>query len=290
MKTVDLVVFSSIGHSDSEVKSVLARTGHRELAQTVPAMENFYKVSFVNDEAGAVSFIEALESEGYSYRRIRDRAYSRRELSAFPLLVLTVDAPPRGYGGATYGTEFDLSTACGNCGTGATQISPLLLRRSDLPCRGTIFQTLDREILLSTEVALDLAAANVTGLELREAVDESTREGLGWYQMLATTEMPPFLDESSGVHHSDGCETCSRDGFGRTPGQPAELVYDSAAAPSVTAVCATWEFFGRSVLRTPLPESTLARPLALVEPRVAEMLYRKRVRAARLYPVRIKEV
>jgi len=217
------------------------------------------------------------------------RRYNHKELLRAPFLRLSIDRPPKGQGGPTHGTQYDLSRACRHCGTGARQVSALVLKPFEVEKKGDITQTLDNEVLISPSLADLLREERITGLELRPAESSKLGYSLPWVQMIALTELPPVDQETTGLVVEKQCPTCRRDGFFHTTKLPEEIAYsarevDPAGFPDVVR---TWEHFGNSVLKDPIVESHFAQPLYLVKPLVYETLRNHKIRGVSFTPIRL---
>jgi hypothetical protein len=272
-----------------EMRSVASRLGLTAgNAPGLPGRHQHFKVEVVEERESSIErFCAYLTSRGAKWFLRRDAVYSEDELKNAPLLVFRLERAPRGDGGPTYGTEYDLSSACPVCGTGAPQASSLVLKRSDVPKSGPIFQTLDHEYLVNGEIARSLADSRLTGLRLLEARSLRDGAGLGWFQLIPTAQMPPVAAWSKGLERWKPCTTCGRDGYYHRPDEPLQLAYSTdAALSSLPDVTTTYECFGKSGLRQPLAKSHFAQPMLLVKPRFREILAAHKVRGAQFEPVR----
>jgi hypothetical protein len=222
----------------------------------------------------------------------KEFTYTRSELLGAQLLAITVRTAERGTGGPWHGTKFDLSVACPRCGTGAIQTSPLFLKRSDIPKRGELFQTLDHDLLVGLRLRDALTAEAVSGLELRQAVSNVDAEPVPWYQMISKTQLPPMSDLTRGIIRSTrdpACPVCQRDGHYDDASEPRQISYDRSVVDveALPDVVHTYECFGRSVLKEPFEKSHFASPLLLVKPRVYVIFEKLKIRRTEFVPVRI---
>jgi hypothetical protein len=182
-----------------------------------------------------------------------------------PLVWLQATGQPRGLGGPTYGTTYDLSKGCPRCGTGSTQLSPLFLRPTDAPQRSNVWQTLDSEVLLAPD--LKSALDGVTGVELRQALSSVNSQPLPWFQVIPLHELPPMAPTTIGIYQPDPshlvapCPQCHRDAYFTRMTYTIRYELDLADVPDVSH---TYEQFGRSVLVEPFAKSHFARPLAII--------------------------
>lgn len=165
-------------------------------------------------------------------------------------------------GGPQFGTEYDLTNSCPQCGSGAVPKGPRFLKLKRVP-KQPVFQTLDREILLSTKVAD--ALRSIGERFLAEVRDADTKEPLPLWELRAEAELPNFAKTTTGFETERSCEHCHRDGYFGIPHTPLRLVYPTSVFPLADVhVLGTYERFGNSRLRTPFEKSVFARPLYLV--------------------------
>jgi hypothetical protein len=189
------------------------------------------------------------------------------------LVWLQATGQPRGLGGPTYGTTFDLSKGCPRCGTGSTQLSPLFLLPSDAPQRANVWQTLDNEVLLAPD--LKSALLDATGVELRQAMSSVDSHPLPWFQLIPLHELPPMAPTTIGIYQPDRsrlvapCPRCHRDAYFTRMVYAIRYELDVAGVPDVSH---TYERFGRSGLVEPFAKSHFAQPLPIVRRHVYERL------------------
>jgi len=277
----------------SQFEQVQARLKSAQLGDaSLPREPNFagyYTVTLHSTDTALSRLRETLRASGIEWSERRENVYGEDELRRAPLLLFLPDARERGRGGPTCGTEFDLSTACRCCGTGAQQVSPLRLDASNIPKKGTLLLTLDHETAFSTAVAQRLLDSDVSGLELRQIEACKTGERLPWFQMLADVELPPMTSSTSGLVRSNPCHCCARDGYFDSGAEPLEPVYSARelVPEELPDVVHTYEHFGNSVLRDPISESHFAQPRFLIKPRIWEILKEERVAPFTVIPVRI---
>ena len=216
----------------------------------------------------------------------RERVYAPEDRAAAELLLLTVRRAPKGMGGPTYGTRFDMSPACPRCGTGARQVSPLVLRPSDMNPSRHLMETLDREILVSPAVREVIVSTPLTGVEMRQCVSVRGEHPLPWFQLITEFELPP-ADPASEIDRDRQCPACGRDGFFAGLGRPFELVYAAASISmaSIPDFSHTFERFGNSVIRAPFAESHFAQPHAVVTQAAYQALSSLRIREVEFVPI-----
>lgn len=283
----------------TEVQSLFRRTGQDKLADVPPRISHAtqrYMLRF-HRESDYQHFLAEARARGFAeqYSLRRERAYTDRELAGFPFLRLAVVRAPKGFGGPWYGTQYDLSQACSQCGSGARQTSPLVLKRGEIqiPKNRRVFQTLDWEVLVTPEFARVFQEAGVTGVELRQAIASTDRQPLSWFQLLPQLTMPPMAPCSEGIIRGkpEPCPQCDRDGYFGTTQEPELIRYlardaSPAGLPDVTQ---TWEYFGKSGLREPLEKSHFAHPYILVKLKVFALFRQHKVHEVGFRPVEIVE-
>jgi hypothetical protein len=293
MRTGFVVIFNPTRSEWPTAQNVLRAIGQAQLAQ-MPQKEFGYTLKF-DSEADYERFVSEVESWrlSSSYFVRRERRISPRDLES-PLVRVIVRTAPRGMGGPTYGTAYELSRACPRCGTAAKQVSPLYLRRRDAPRSANIWATLDDEILLAADVARSLG--EVSGLELRQTRSAEDSGLLPWFQMLPTYELPPMATTTEAVIQNTkmACPACRRDGFfeGTIKNRvmlPSTIRY-ALDLDSLPDAMHTYERFGRSLLGTPFESSHFAAPLVIVRGHVFERLRNARARGLFAEPVDVLDI
>jgi hypothetical protein len=250
---------------DAEVRELLAGAGFG----VAESDDTFHEVSVASDSEELVLLRERLRAAGIDFFERREHVYSDEELRRYRLLSLFITSAEAGMGGPTHGTEFDLSDACSECGTGARQRGALALRKADLPKNVDLFQTLDGEVLASPSLAKALEGAGLTGLELRQAVGHRDGGALDWFQLLPVSEMPPWHSSSLGYEREEPCPSCDRDGYFDDPNVPFEIVYAQDALEAAPDISWTYERFGNSIVREDFSASHFAAPRPLLSPRAS---------------------
>jgi hypothetical protein len=253
-----------------------------------PGTLGVYAATIADDMLGAERLHDLLRRNGVDSFMRQSRIQSDDEIRAAPLSAVRIDRAPSGHGGPRYGTRFTLEHACPRCGTGARPDGDVVLRASDVPKRGDVFETLDGERFVSDRVRDALLAADVTGGEFHPVRAARTDDPLPWSQLVAPFELPPFDAETTGgVVREDPCPECERDGYFGTAKSPLELRYafEPDYLEDVPDLVSTWEHFGRSKLVEPFEESVFAQPLLLVKSRVVELLQKLKIRALKFDPV-----
>lgn len=289
--TDDILVVAYVGEGEYDrAQDVVAELGRDYLASP-PEPGNSWDFSFDSPDLFE-RFMAAWVRAGFDRSEpfVRwSRTYDHSELLGAPLLHFAIDRQPKGEGGPTYGTRYDLAEACPRCGTGARQSSPLVLDARRVEKKGTITETLSRETLVSAELAGALAARGFSGVEFVPAESTHPERPLPWVQLLVRHKMPRMHPDTRGIITERQCPSCRRDGHFHTVTTPEEAVYDASGLDleRLPDFVRTWEHFGNSVLTEPFRESVLATPLVFVKPRVYEMLREHGVRGMQFTPVRL---
>jgi hypothetical protein len=221
-----------------------------------------------------------------------DKVYSDRECLEAPLLHLVVRRAERGYGGPRYGTQYDLSKACPECGSGAVQIGPLVLRRGDAPKKRHIWQTLDHEYLVSPLLALAIRDSGANGFEMRPAISHKDGEPLPWLQLVSHYQMPPMSPETKGITRSESdfpCLRCGRDAYFGALYEPEEIAYSHKDVDphNLPDVVHTYERFGIGRVRKLFRDSHMPNPNLLIKPRVFAVFRQLKVQGVQFIPVAI---
>jgi hypothetical protein len=248
-----------------------------------------YSVTIADDLLGTERLRDLLRREGVESCVRPERVLSDEEILAAPLSVVRTERE-HGFGGPAYGTEFSLESACSRCGTGARPIGDVIVKASDIPRRGDVFQTLIGEHFVSDRLRGELTRSGFTGAEFHEARSARKRERLPWSQLVAPHELPPVDPETSGgLKREDPCPVCDRDGYFGTAKSPLELRYSLSRAEvgDLPDFSSTWERFGLSKLAEPFEDSVFAHPLLVVTPRVVKLLKELKVRGLLFDPVQI---
>ena len=146
----------------------------------------------------------------FFYGWILKRHYSQSELAGadcFRLCITTAFEPS----GEECGTKYNESTACGRCGSGASQISPLFLDWKRIPKIRDISRTIAGEIVVSKRIVELFRLQGITGAEFRAVRQSpaSSAESKDWFQLTVQnaeaqivpptrTGIDPFDDDPKG--------------------------------------------------------------------------------------------
>lgn len=250
-----------------------------------------YVIALFNEQDQRISILMNLLSryDADFHELVRD-VYSEDELLTARLIMLHPNRETEISGGPKHGTDYDLTGACKQCGTGAMQVGPLIVGGEEVMSlrSAKAAQTFLGHILVRQEVALALSDFGTTGLDLR-LVFESTgnfQRRLPWRQILACRTLPPMSPATTGLIRDEVCSSCQRNGFFETAKKPMRIVYREADLLGSQDVNLTWESFGYSKLEASLRSSLLARPAVLVSPKVVRILMDCGITAFDFIPIR----
>lgn len=221
-----------------------------------------------------------------------DQQYTTAELRAAPFLALSAEREIE-TSATEHGTQYDFSTGCPGCGTGAVQTSPYYAPASSFPEFGMMCASTDA-MFVAESVARAFLQSGVTGVELRMVLSPSNQQVKGWRQMIVQNTLPKMSEKTKGIVRGDPapCALCLRDGHYMSIDCSFDIAYSSAAVspPELPDVVQTWECFGKSQRRSNSRLGLIQRvapPLVVIKPNVYEIVRSLKMRQVRLYPVRI---
>jgi hypothetical protein len=204
-------------------------------------------------------------------------------LSSAPLLSVFYTRSARGLGGPESGTEYDFETGCPCCGTGARQISELIIK-GKLSEQAPLVETQTGEWLITQRLAGRLSGC-FHGVELRPVRSRKTGEPLPWVQLLPRTTLPRFARNTRGIKVDDQCACCLRDGHFDAVSEAFEPHFEPNVCAFEYDVMMTWEHFGLSRLRVPRSDTVLARPRLIISSRLFRGLRSEGARGLEFVPV-----
>jgi len=236
-------------------------------------------------------------SDALANRGLRPGTYTRREeinyskadrLAAVGCAVL---ASPNSkvQTGVVYGTQYDWSKACMNCGIGRRQAGPLIAKRSQLP-KGKMFVLSESGDMLINQRLRDELVAKVDGTAacLGPVVERDTLEPMDYWQILTRVTLPPHHLSTIGMH----CEACPKCGHpvcghdGTVPYQPAFNLLGTAQG-QLAPFMKTFERWGFYEINSNDLRSAVVPLVGLVVRRdVLRILLDLKVRGIELIPVR----
>ena len=180
MRTLYHVSVNEADIEPSRLRELLDKADVEAETISKPGTLGVYAATIVDDMLGDV-----LRRNGVDSFLRQSRIQSDDEILAAPLAAVRIDRAPSGQGGPRYGTTFTLEEACPRCGTGARPVGDVVLRVSDVPKKGDVFETLDGERFVSDRVRDALLDADVPGGEFHAVRAARTGESLPWSQVIA---------------------------------------------------------------------------------------------------------
>jgi hypothetical protein len=207
----------------------------------------------------------------------RTDEYTEEELQNARLLYANTWGKDQVGAGKHYGTTYDVSNACKQCGTGVRQTSPLVIHGEDERRieKMHVAGTYHGDFLVPDVLGEKLAKANLTGLNLWRAYS-SRKSGpnveLRREQIFAENVLPPMAP-SSLLDRKEVCPVCQRGRYNFVFREPPRIVYRAEDLKNIQDVNLTWEWFG-SFAKTPedAVNGLWPDPLLLVTPKVMNLL------------------
>lgn len=288
MKQFTFVHFAYSGRTTLEIRRLFQAAGFE--ADEYDAVD-FLKNADTrrpSDDPRLKQLLRNLHEAGIEASFREEIEYEPEDLYGAELLLMRVARNPRGTAGPEYGTEYDLSTGCSACKTGARQISPLRLGPKEIPKKPGIWPISRGGIILDEGLAHELQIVIKSACGLRQCEDRQTHRKLPWWQILPDLAMPPLDSTSRGVETEEQCPVCKREGFFNDPDVPERYVYrmNKKQRAKLQDFIATWEHFGHTLLD---PKETsypgFAEPGILVSNRVMRVFLDKKVKAVNFIPV-----
>ncbi len=294
MREFKFITFTADPPPHAELRQLLADL---EITPKCADAYGYFVVRLRSDDPRLERLVAALDELPFDppWSCRREIEYDRADLEAAEYLVVWVTRAEKGNTGLKHGTEYDLSTGCLECGTGARQVSSLRINASALPKKGQVTHTYSHEVLVHETLATELKIDLRSDRGLRQVEDHRTREKLPWWQILPDTYMPPLAPQTKGMTgwglraEGEGCGYCRRDGFGGGGFEPFEPVYrmtesERAGLPDFVF---THEHYGVSRLKQePGRPIGLAYPGTLVSNRALRVFLKNNVRGISFIPVR----
>lgn len=240
-----------------------------------------------------VLLLDLLRREGTTWLEWRRDVYTEEELNAAPLLLVEPMNDCTIRGGVTWGTTYDLASACPACGTGGRQTSAVFVageQQGDLAGR-RFAATMFMHLLVDEGLGDELVRIGATGLSLGSVyarMPDQRQVKLRRRQMCAAKTLPPMSPRTTGLVRERPCEVCQRNGYSTTIGEPPRIVYRAENLRDADDVNLSWENHGFAVLRPSLEESLLSNPWMLVTPRVRRVFREAGAEGIEWIPVRVE--
>jgi hypothetical protein len=206
---------------------------------------------------------------------IRRDIFTEEDLQNAPLLCLAGSYDNVIVAGMHYGTTYDFSNACKQCGVGPRQSSMLVIRGDDERVieKRRASKTTKGDLLVRDVDGEKFVQAKFTGFNLWPI--SSLRKGgtkveLRHEQVFVENVLPPMAPSST-LDRRKVCTVCHRGRFEFY--EPERIVYRREDLQNIQDFNVTWEGFGSNAKT---PEEALAGnwpdPLLLVTPRVMNFL------------------
>lgn len=220
--------------------------------------------------------------------------YSEEDRQNARLLWMIRDINENVSAGLGYGTKYDMSEACANCGTGARQTSALYIngqRGLALIRKHRAIGTWQDHILVDGGMVKKLNDAKVTGIsfgDVRARHESGKWSEVARDQILIEHIMPPMRGEFPAEDDEDLCKVCRRGGrrrFSQTPYRQEDLI-------GMKDFNLTWEWFGAFWPENKEKQRGAQRPhpRVLVTPKVMNIFREAGVKTFDWWPVAIERL
>tara|TARA_R110002051_G_C8529925_1_gene469422 strand:+ start:13 stop:669 length:657 start_codon:yes stop_codon:yes gene_type:complete len=203
--------------------------------------------------------------------------------------IISYKKRPLGESGESCKSNYDLSNACVDCGTGAKLIGNLRVKGfSNL--NKDFFETLDGDYIISTRL-YNLIKESSNDLNLLKVID-SKNNLLDFYHFANSVTLPRFKKDSTGFLIDRQCQTCKRNGYFThaeigdleknipTMIHPYIFKYDknNLGKYKNELILNTWESFGLSnKIATGKYVIRYARPLIIVSEKIKDIFDREKL-------------
>lgn len=296
MKRLITISFATMGWDEPGLRNILREHRLDMLLTSHPELLEFADIELEDESPECIAFLAMLRSRGCTPRVRRKNVYDIDELLRQSLLGLVITSHPTGMGGAAHGTVFDTSAACQACGSGAQQVSDLVVSGVRDSSGYALRQLLTGEKLVSAKLVHDLLEAGFAANDFRRVVASGRATPLSWLQLTPEHQMPPWSGKTTGIapgNAPDGsCKKCRRDQHCRVSREPVEVWYpqgDACAVPPLR-LARTWELSGKAAVSRDasgaLQPRCVAQPFVLVPPDFVRATRARRVARCEFFPVR----
>jgi len=222
--------------------------------------------------------------------------YTDEEFETAPLIIAIGTWEIEVLGGARFGTDYDISTACPTCGAGIRQTSAYVLdgtSKDSMPKLGAFRAVSDfGEILVDERLAEALEVAGLSGLSFRSVYarqKDMRQTKLPWRQLWASHTLPPISSRSTGVDRKKVCASCGRSKFNKSTEEPLRIAYRARDLEGIEDVNRMWERFGIARWNGDLKTAVLSQPSFLVTPKVWRIFKDAGVTGFQWLPIRVVE-
>ena len=230
----------------------------------------------LNDGDERIAKLCALLTQHGEYHGLRrEDIYTEEDLQNAPLLEFGAggDYDNVALAGPHYGTTYDVTNACKQCGTGVRQTSGIIIRGEDerrIEKTRVAFST-HGGFLVHDVDGEKLVNAKFTGFNLwpiQSLQKNGTKVELRREQVLIENVMPPMAP-SAILDRREVCPACKKGRFNHLPFDPTRFVYRAEDLKNIQDFNLTWECFGSSAKT---PEEAFSgnwpTPSILVTPKV----------------------
>lgn len=125
--------------------------------------------------------------------------------------VMEYHAKPKGYSGERCNSDYNLSEACKNCGTGAKLVGNLITK-GITEAKISFFATTSGDFLISEELYKFLLSKGVKMTNLKKVIDSRKNE-LPFYHLYTEVTFPKYLPSSEGLVIERQCPVCKKNGY-----------------------------------------------------------------------------
>lgn len=188
-------------------------------------------------------------------------------------------------GSITYGTKYNLKSACQKCGTNAELSEPIILPKKISRVKHDIFENLRGETFISLKL-YELFSKNNVNSFLN--VYSPKNELLPLKLLKGQIILPPFNKISKGIEIENQCSNCKRDGYFDNPEEEFNIIYKNLDMSYLKYnIMETWEHFGNSKLSDPFHKSSFAQPVLIVSNKIRKLLLENKIKKIDFYKVTI---
>ena len=208
--------------------------------------EVYVRIALDDGDDRITKVFALLKHHGIEPKWVKFTEYSEEDRQNARLLQMSITDINQSFSaGLREGTQYDMQEACGNCGTGARQSSPLYVGGDDLAmirkhrAIGTGFD----HILVDGGMVKKLKDAGITGIsfgDVRARLKNDKWTSVARDQILIDHTMPPLRGELMPKDEEHLCKVCRRGGYMSR----AKKFYREEDLVGMKDFNVTWEWFG----------------------------------------------
>jgi hypothetical protein len=207
-----------------------------------------------------------------------------------PYYIITYKNRPIGESGESCNSDYDLSSACSVCGTGAKLRGNLKVKGIS-SIKKDFFETLDGDFIISKNL-FDNIRNQLRGFEIYRVINPQNK-ALDYYHFCSKKTLPQCNSNSTGFVIENQCNTCKRNGYfthaeigdleKNTPTvvHPYAFEYNKNDFEKYNGelILNTWECFGLSN-KIPMGNhvARYARPLTIVHERIKNIFDNEKIK------------